>query len=170
MDPLTDPESLVDRDDVDFREEASVEHQHHFELYEPIEGIIVVGVTDDEGRVLLMVHSEDPGVVLPYAPVESGEDWVAVARRKIEEAAGVDVDIDGVERVRRKYFSPEGDDERQTMGYDVVVCARPSTGETFGESTSVGEEGDWSLKWVDEIPEDAAGGAVLDDIRLFLDD
>ena len=170
MESLTDPESLIDRDGVDFREEASVEHQHHFELYEPIEGMVVVGVTDDEGQVLLMVHSEEPGVVLPYAPVESGEDWVAVARRKIEEAGGFDVEIDGVERVRRKYFSPEGDDERRTMGYDVVVRASPSTDETFGESTNVDEEGDWSLEWFDEIPEDAAGGVVLDDIQLFLDD
>ena len=170
MESLTDPESLVDRDNVDFREEASVEHQHHFELYEPIEGMVIVGVTDDDGRVLLMVHREEPGAVLPYAPVESGEDWVGVARRKIEEAAGFDVEIDGVELVRRKYFSPEGDDECQTMGYDVIVRATPSTDETFEESTSVGEEGDWSLKWFDEISEDAAGGAVLDDIRLFLDD
>lgn len=168
MDSLTDPESVVEREDVDVREEASVEHQHHFELYEPIEGMAVVGITNDEGEVLLLVHTEGSGAVLPYAPVESGEDWLAVGRRRATELADVDVEIDGIERIRRKYFSPEGDDERETTGYDVVLRASTAADET-PDRTDVDDDGQWDARWVDEIPEDAAGGAVLDDIRLFVD-
>ncbi|MFC6731918.1 MULTISPECIES: NUDIX domain-containing protein [unclassified Haladaptatus] len=169
MDALSDPASLQTRADVEYTEKPCVEHQHHFDAYEPIQGMVIVGITNDEGEVLLLIHREGPHMTLPYDSVESGEDWVAVATRRVEELTDCAVVIDGVARVRKKHYAPEGDGSRQTVGYDVVMRASSLAGETITEATQVDEAGAWDLRWISSVPDDAAGGAVLDDIQLFFE-
>lgn len=165
-----DPEDLIDREDVRFREYPEVvDHQHHFDLYEPIDGMAVVGVTNDDGKVLLLVHDDEPLALLPHGPVEPGEDWAAAASRAVEEKTGVAVEIDGPELVKRKYFSPEGDDDRQTTAYQVFLHATPIADETAAGSSAKADQGDWTAGWFDEVPVDADHEEVEDDIRLFVD-
>lgn len=167
MESLSDPATVIDSESVEFCEEESVEHQHHFELYEPIEGMVVVGLTNAEGETLLL-HKDTSHAVLPYAQVESGEDWVAVARRELEEL-GVAVEIEGLERVRRKYFTAEEEENHETMGYDVVLRASPAVDGVDSSDISVPDKPDWDASWFADVPTDAAAGAVLDDIQLFFD-
>lgn len=186
LESLADPESLLDRGDVDSRDRPTVEHGHHFEMYEPIDGMAIAGVTDDEGRVLLLVDREAGHAVLPYGRVGPGEDWAAVARRRTEELTGVAVSIDGPVRVRRNRYRPEeGDDDRETTGYDVVFRASPVDEEATAEVGTC-EDNQWEAAWVSEIPagvsaSEANGGSsdesdgvdaegdVLADIQLFIE-
>lgn len=167
--PLLDPESLRDREDVEFLDKPSVEHQDHFEVYEPVEGMVIVGVTDDDGAVLVAYDESVPVWLLPHATVERDEDWAAVARREIESQTGVEIEIDGIELVRRKRYRSE--DDRQTTGYDVVFRASPAADETPSENVDVVGEHDWDFGWFEEVPEgdNEAGSDVEDDLRLFVD-
>jgi nucleolar protein 56 len=170
-----DPETLLGREDVPVREDPEVvEHQHHFDLYEPIEGMAAVGVTNDDGEVLLLVDDDEGIALLPHGPVEPGEDWAAAATRVVEEQTGVAVEIDGPELVKRKYFSPEGDDDRQTTAFQVFLRASPIDGETATASSEDGGDGNWDVSWFDEVPVDAdeadeTEDDIVDDIRLFVD-
>lgn len=167
MESFSDPATFIDSENVEFCEEESVEHQHHFELYEPIEGMVVIGVTNAEGETLLL-HKNTSHAILPYAQVESGENWVAVARREVEEL-GVAVEIEGVERVRQKYFTTEEGEKQETMGYDVVLRASPVVDGVDSSEMSGPDKPDWDASWFDDVPTDAAAGAVLDDIQLFFE-
>lgn len=161
-----DPESLVDREGVEFCQAAPVENQGHFEQYGSIEGTVAVGVTNAAGEALLMVHESGDDAVLPHAPVETGEDWAAAARSAVEGFAGVPIEVEAVERVRRKHYTPEGDDDRQTTAYDVVLRASPAPGAGV---TPLCEENDWTVGWFDGLPvDDPEENEVVDDIRLFL--
>lgn len=159
------PDALIDREGVEFREEAPVEHQSHFDHYEPIEGVVAVGVTNGAGEVLLFVNGEEDHAVLPHGPVEAGEDWAAVARREVEDFSGVPVEIQAVERVRRKYYTPE-DDDRRITAYDVVLRASPVADGI--EVSPLCDDNDWEVGWFDGTPVDIDEGAETDDIRLFL--
>ena len=171
LESLADPESLLDRGDVDSRDRPTVEHGHHFEMYEPIDGMAITGVTDDEGKVLLLVDREAGNAVLPYGRVEPGGDWAAVARRRTEELTGVAVSIDGPVRVRRNRYRPEDDDDdRETTGYDVVFRASPVGDEAATAEVGTCEDNHWEAVWVTATPDGVdADGDVLADIRLFVD-
>jgi ADP-ribose pyrophosphatase YjhB (NUDIX family) len=165
---LSDPESL--REDVPFVEETSV-HDDEDHCSVGIDGRAVVGVTNDDGEVLLAVHEESSIAMLPHGPVEPGDDWATVGRRAVEEMTGVTVELVGPELVRNFDHFVEGNDERHTTSYNVVFRASPA-----GDETSTGDPGvvgndDWDAGWFDEFPGDLmdVGGPVEDDVRLFLD-
>lgn len=164
-----DPERLLDHGDVEFTEKPSEVHGHHFDLYEPIEGMAIVGATNDEGEVLLLVDREAGHAVLPYGKVEPGADWATVARCSTEELTGVAVELDGAELVRRKRYRPE-DGDRETTGHDVVF--RASSAKAAEPVADVGtcEDNHWEAAWVSELPEEIdVHGDVLADIRLFIE-
>lgn len=172
VESLSDIESLIEREDVPFHEEPEVvDHQHHFELYEPIAGMAVVGVTDCTGAVLLRVHDDEPVALLPHGPVEPGEDWTTAVPRVVAEQTRVAVELDAVERVKRKYFAPEGDDDRQTTAYQVFLRASPETDATTANGLDAIDEEDWNVGWFDEVPVDTDedNEELVDDIRLFVD-
>lgn len=180
IEPLTDPETLRGREDVEFREKASVEHQHHFDLYGPIDGMAVVGTTNDTGEVLLLVNRNAGQAMLPYGRVEFGADYATVGQQSIEELTGVAVGINGVTRVRRKRYRPEdggtesapGSGDRETTGYDVVFRASPVGDRAVMDDSDIGDRNDdWEVGWFDAVPvdTDTVNGAVVADVRLFLD-
>ena len=166
---LTDPESLREREDVAFVEETSV-HDDEDHCSVGIDGRAVVGVTNDDGEVLLAVHEESSIAMLPHGPVEPGNDWGTVGRRAVEEMTGVAVELDGPELVRDFDHFVEGDDERHTTSHNVVFRASPAGDETATDPGVAGND-DWDAGWFDEFPEDlsAVEGPVEDDVRLFLD-
>lgn len=166
---LSDPESLRERDDVPFREETSV-HDDEDHCSVGIEGRAVVGVTNDDGEVLLTVNEAIPVALLPHEPVESGDDWAAAARRAVEGVTDLTVRLDGVELVRDLDHFVEGNDEIHTTTHNVVFRASPV--ETGADDFGFPDDCDWSADWFDEFPEDRTddvGGPVEDDVRLFVD-
>lgn len=165
------PDSLRHRDDVPFVEATNV-HDDADHCSVGIEGRAVVGVTNDDGEVLLMVNEEIPVAILPNETVEPGDDWTAAARRAVEGVTDLSVDLDGLELVRDvDHFVEEAhDDEPHATSSNVVFRASPADGaetENFGDT----DDCDWSAGWFDEFPEDLTdvGGLVEADVRLFVD-
>lgn len=165
MDALTDPETLRQREDVAFVDAPPEDHQNHFEVYESIAGMAIAGVTDDDGRLLLLEHERVDLPALSYTQVDPGEDFVAAARAIVETGTGIEARIDDPLRVRRCTYRSEGGEE--TTGYDVVFAASP-----VGDDGIDPEAGhDWRAAWRDpatvDLP-DEEDNDVLNDIRLFL--
>ncbi|WP_256684872.1 hypothetical protein [Halococcus qingdaonensis] len=166
MDELTDPGTLRERDDIEFCEMAPETHQSHFELYESIAGLAIVGVTDADGRLLLLEHEDAPYPTLPYGRVAPADRWVATTRATVADSTGVAVTVDDMRRVRHHTYRSEADEE--TTGYDVVVAASPE-----GDGDIPAEAGqEWVPTWRDtatiDLP-DEPDNDVLNDIRLFVD-
>lgn len=165
MDALTDPATLRGDDDVEFVDTDPVENEDHFEVYDGVAGRAVVGVTDADGRLLVMEHPELPVPGLNTTVVEHGQDYVAAARDGVALGTGLDVAVDGVRRVRRQ--RPRHPDGRETEAYEVVFAATPT-----GDGEIDPDAGhDWTAAWRDpaavELP-DEADNEVLSDLRLFL--
>jgi ADP-ribose pyrophosphatase YjhB (NUDIX family) len=166
MDELTDPETLREREDVEFIDAPPEEHQNHFEMYEPVEGTVIEGVADENDRLLLLEHEQAETPALSHTKVEHGNDWVTAARRIVEEGTGVEATIDEPLRVRHHTYRSETGDE--TAGYDVVFAASlDGDGEI---SPDAGH--DWTAAWRDtvtlDLPDDEDND-VLNDIRLFVE-
>jgi 8-oxo-dGTP pyrophosphatase MutT (NUDIX family) len=128
----------------------------------------VVGITDEAGRVLLLVHEAAGHVMLPHARVEPERDFVAAARDAAEERTGLPVEIDRPVRIRRKTYRPAADADRKTTGYDVVFRASPSDPDAVPE---IDRNDDWSIDWYDDFPLDPAtcDANVVADVRSLLE-
>ncbi|WP_440008568.1 NUDIX hydrolase [Halomicrococcus sp. SG-WS-1] len=168
IDSLTDPARLADEDDVDHcTSEFPHESEDHCEA--GVAGRAIVGVVNDADELLLRVHDEEEMLVLPNATVHQGDDWVAGAERAVAEKTGLDVDVEGVERVRRAEHVVDGEETPFQTTTHVVFRAAPA-----GDATEVGDPDDaddWSVDWFDALPEGfgACGGPAVDDARLFLE-
>jgi len=157
---LTDPERLRGADGV---EHVTVSDDDHFESNRDTGGIAVVGVTRD-GRLALPTF--EVGTALTHAVVGSGGDFADTARESAHDLLGVDVRLDGVERVRRKVSTDDGE---TAVAYDVVFAA--SLADDAGLPDAVPSCRIESAEWYDSLPPDFAHGddEMCADARLFLE-
>lgn len=166
MDSFSDPEELRDRTGVPFHEEVRRLPPDEFDsVAGELDSHAVIGITNDEGDVLLM-NDGSHGWTLTAFAVENGENWVTVVQREAEELLGDSVVIEEVEFVRRVDFRSTDDNLQQTTMYNVVF--RASADDNVGIDKTV-EENDVLLKWFDGVP-DGQEGDVSDDIRHFVED
>lgn len=170
MNELTDPETLRECDDVEFIDAPPEEHQNHFEIYEPIAGMAIVGVTNADGRLLLLKHEQTESLVLPHTRVEHGDDWVATARKAVTDSTGISVTADAMCRVRHETYRSEAGEE--TTGYDVVFTATPEGDRDVSEVPGLSCQDDWTAAWRDTTTLDLSDDEdndVVNDIRLFVE-
>lgn len=174
MDSLSDPETLRDREGVEFVEETQASDDPGAfeavrERFETSDGVAVVGVTRDDGA-LLLVDRED-GWLPPGSHVEPGADWVATGRRAVEEQAGVPVSIEDVERALRIDYRLETDGERpddEVTAHVVFLRASPAVDEADALDPGVADDDAPAVEWFHAVPDDVDPGHG-DDVRLFLD-
>jgi hypothetical protein len=161
-------ETLRSRDDVDSADDATdVPSEDFGELREelaPTDGWAVVGLTNDDGALLLMDDGRH-GWTLPAIPVRDG-DWADRAREVAESLTGRPTDLIGVERVRRLDYREEDGDGHLTV-HHVVLRAASTSGEPVADEPTVGCDGSAEVEWFDALPDDLEG-VPADDARLFL--
>jgi len=156
LDSLTDPATLRDHADVDFRERREAVDAADFEDVTDLDSHVAVGVADDRG--VLLQNDGHHGWTLPAFAVDAGEDWLAVARREFESLTGAAVEIAAVERVRRlEYRVPVADD--QATIWNVVVRA---TAEDSLSDDPESRVDDTDVRWFDGVPEDVEGPVAAD--------
>lgn len=165
----TDAESdapFADFDDVEY-EETTYVHEKADYCARDTDGRVVVGVTNDDGEVLLLINDEREHAILPNCHVEAG-DWRGVARDTVEESTGVAVDLVVPELVRVVDHRIEGEDAPRERTYHVVFAATPAGGRSAPEPNC--SDPDWSAGWYDEIPVDIDEdtGDALADMNRFL--
>jgi hypothetical protein len=171
VESITDPESLRDRDDVRFTEETAVLDR---EMYESVrgqsetdDGAALVGVTNDDGEVLL--KNTCTGWLAPGANVAPGDDWTTAARREAESWLAVAVELDAVEHVRRIDHRVEGEDTQDRVDdpfYLVFFRASLAPGETAPVDS--GDEDAPDVAWFDEVPA-GVDEDLEEDVAVFFD-
>lgn len=179
---IPDPERLRERDDVPVVETERVAPPEAFAgvraNYADCEGVVVVGVVDDDR--LLLLDDEAPGPV--RGDVAPGEGWAPAARRVVAELTGVHVAVEGATQVEFTTFVHAEADERFTVP-TVDVLATPAgeaaDGEragTFREDPQVLADPDHKyhddgahldLGWHDDVPDEVHPNHA-DDVRRFL--
>lgn len=170
MDVLHDPDTLRDRQDLEFLTETQSLPAGEFQAaQDQIQSHAVVGITNTEGEVLLMDDGEH-GWTLTAFPVESDDEWTAVARLGIERVTGRSLSLEEIVRVRAVEFVQEGPGgDRQFSMYTVVFRCSQVDGQPIAEEFQGTNDGDsWRLEWFDAVPASVEGG-LADDIGLFVD-
>ncbi|WP_267642313.1 NUDIX domain-containing protein [Haloarchaeobius amylolyticus] len=169
---MTYPEDLLDRGSVDYVEQTHVLPAEEFEAArdraETIDGGVVVGVTDDEDRVLLVQNDWSDGWILPGGGVEPGEDWEAAARREAEEETGVAVTLDGPELVYQGRLEHVDTGEVLEDGYAVFFAASPRDDGTVADDPGVADEDIQAVEWFAAVPADVDPDHEAE-VRRFVD-
>ncbi len=160
---IMDPTAVAERSGV-----ASEQRTYERDDVEHCEtdavGRVVVGITDADGRLLLVVNPEDEFAVLPNEAVDPGGDWAAVGRWLIEEMTGTDTTLDGARAVREVEHVVDG--EKQSQTHHVVV-----EGSIADDTVTDGfDEADWEFRWVETVPGwlEADGTGRRADVERFL--
>jgi hypothetical protein len=168
IDSLPDPAALADRSDVTVERETPDVPREHFEHWRERAGLVGVGATTDDDRLLLWDGPH--GWTLPYAEVDTGEDFAAVARDALATLLGVTPALVAVERATDVVYSPR-DGDGETTAHEVVFRTAALADDTAAELVADADD----LRLVadvneaavaDENTEDVEGEAA--DVRLFL--
>jgi ADP-ribose pyrophosphatase YjhB (NUDIX family) len=174
LDSLTDPATLRDRDDVRVSQDT-LEHEDADHHWREIAGQVAVGVTDADGRTLLMVNEDHGVVALPHGDVEAEEDWLAATRREIEAVTGISIALEEVVLLREidHVTAAESDPHASTCG--LLFRGSPTGGEIQGckQSAEAGSDA-WYADWFDSVPGDLPDGVSIpeggpgEDLELIL--
>lgn len=176
LDSLSDPEALRGREDVPFDSVERVLEPEPFESlrerYEKIDGVVQVGLTTEDGRLLLQGFDGASNWAPPGGEVDPDQDWVEAARTSMERLTGVDIEIDDAAFVEHLTFRLADNEERGFTSYGVSFTASLVDDDTkFAEIPILAidppEEYDWTLGWFDSVPEDANPNHV-EHIEQFL--
>jgi 8-oxo-dGTP pyrophosphatase MutT (NUDIX family) len=155
---ITDPESFRNRDDVPFHEDRDVIDGETFEMLNDLGDMAPVGVTNNEGEVLLMKVNEDCTRKIPSASVAPDEDFVQSAQEWVEEQAGLTIAFDALEGVW--YFEGQLENEEQTATRYFVVFSASPVADGSGDDELAGDipekHNAADVGWFDELPDDAA--------------
>lgn len=174
LESLTDPGSLREHPAVSFHRETAV-HDDRDHCSSDVDGRAVVGVTNEDGELLLLVNRELGVAVLPHGTVAADStasgDWATVARRDAEGQTGISIELDGIDAVRAVDHVVDGEDPHART-HRVVFRASPVDGEIQAckRDAAAGSD-DWTAGWYDECPEGVAApdGGPGDDLALFLE-
>lgn len=169
MDALHDPSRLREESSVDFRSVRTTDGTDAFEYYSDTAGLVALGITNDDGAVLLMDSAH--GWRLPYGGVDSTVDWLDRVAEIGRTLTGVDVTAGAVLRVTEITHELATDQDQTTTSFDAVVGTEPVDGEPIADDPTFDEWEDLELGWFDEVPDDAYHdhGDAVDDIELFLE-
>lgn len=175
IETLADPESLRDGtapvEEID-RVVPAAQFERLREHYDSVAGVVQVGITDEDGRVLLQGSPEDGEWAPPGGPVEPGADWVAAAERTMEAQTGVDVEIHDVRLLERLRFSTE--DGEETVSSWGVTFGAAAEDEQFLRNPEIVDhpylppDHEQTFAWFEAVPEDANDNHV-EHIELFVE-
>ncbi|MFC5972543.1 hypothetical protein ACFPYI_14480 [Halomarina salina] len=157
MDRLPPFDALRADDAVTVAESTATHASDEFDYWTRLDGILVLGVLDTDGNVLLMDSSH--GWRLPFVAVE-GSDWASVARTSAEALTGVEVTVESVERVECVEHRPDDSADRvdsvtRTVTHDVVVRTTPVAEGSLAATPRLPDWGELTVDWFGAVPDDA---------------
>jgi len=173
-----DPEAVAARDGVAVDERTRAFPDEQFDAlrdrYNQIDGVVMVGVTRDDGAVLLQGGDDwSP----PGGEVDPGQDWASAAVAAVEALTGVEVTVEAAELVEYIEFHREGDSDDSFRAAILHFGASlASDADSFREEPTVADDWDHpafdpatlDLAWFDAMPTDADSNHE-DHIALYFD-
>jgi NUDIX domain. len=143
--------------------------------YSSIDGVVQVGITTDDGELLLQGSAESGGWAPPGGSVRPGEDWVDAARRTMETQTGGEVTVDTVELYEHLVFEHEEESRRRFTAPGVsfaasMVDAPPGFFENpdIVDHPQLPDDHDQTFGWFETVPDDARENHV-EHIEMFLE-
>lgn len=165
---LADPDPIAEREDVHTSSETVI-HERRDHAGTDVDGHAIVGVTNDEGKLLVLIEAGRGIAILPHGTVEAGDDWATVARQGVEGLTGVSVAIDATVAVRRVTHVVDGSEHTTT--HRVVFSGSADGGEIreCKRSADAGDDG-WEARWVEALPDGVSPpeGGAGNDLEVFL--
>ncbi|MFC4543636.1 NUDIX domain-containing protein [Halosolutus amylolyticus] len=154
--PIADLETLRHRDDVAFHEETDTADPEALDELAALDDLVVVGVTNEQGSVLLRRLTADCAWKLPLVDVQSGESYADAARRAVETVVGLEITLDAIAGVWRFELQLENGDRTETRHF-VVFGATPANGTDVADlaAPDADEDGPVGVGWFDDLPDDA---------------
>ncbi|WP_327051622.1 NUDIX domain-containing protein [Halomicrococcus gelatinilyticus] len=167
VEPITDAETLRERDDVPVHDDEDVVDEGTLDVVDDLDDLAVVGVTNDDGAVLLRRLTEDCEWKLPVEEVARDEDYADAARRAVEEVVGLPVALHAVEAAWH-FEARLADGDRTATRDFVVFSASPASDAPDLDDLPVdaAEDAPAAVGWFDELPADAEEAPGT---RLFFD-
>jgi len=161
-----DPATVAERSDVDDTE-ATYTHEERDHCEAGAAGRAIVGVTDGDGVHLYCVREGSDHAILPNSIVDTDDAWAEAAREAVE-TLGIDIELGGVERVRRVEHVHEDGSHLDTTHHVVFRASHPGDGR---DDPSIACDDEWTATWADEPPVDLdrENDGVFADIRLFVE-
>lgn len=127
VETLTDAASLLEESPVPCHVDSQVVDSDTVDALAAMDDVAVVGVTDEDGRVLLRKLDPDCAWKLPLSPVGNDDDAGDVAdaaHRAVEGVVGLPVALDGIEGVWRLEAREQGEGETaRTASREFVVVS-----------------------------------------------
>jgi ADP-ribose pyrophosphatase YjhB (NUDIX family) len=164
--PFTDPRDLTARDDVPVHVDRDVVPSDQFDTLTDLDDMAIVGVTRDDGRVLLRRLTADCDWKLPVVDVAADEEFVAAALSAVEDVVGLPVALEGVAGVWR--LEAETEDGRTTTREFVVFEGAPASDPAALDLPVdvAADDAPAEVGWFEAFPE---GGAPLPGNDLFFE-
>jgi hypothetical protein len=177
---IPDPDTLRERPSVPIIESETVVPADAAEgvrqTYQACQGKVVVGVTDDRGRLLLQRHAAPAPI---HGDVAPDENWGAAAARVVAELTGITITVEGPDVVVRNQFQPAPDADWEPFTIP-TVSVRASLDECAPaflddpqpldtpEHKYYDDGADIDLGWHVEVPSDVHPG-YEEHVRRYLD-
>lgn len=156
---ITDPDSLRSEEGIEFHDDSDVVPAETVEQLVKADDMAIVGIENDDGKVLFRRLTDTCSWKLPVTTVSDGEDFAAAIRDHVTETIDT-LELDGIEGVWR--IAVESKDGEQTASRTFVVFSGTLENEDF----SVPKDGVTDGGWFDEIPEN---GSMIPGTDLFID-
>lgn len=158
--PLTDPETLRDRDDVPFHEQTDEVDAGTVDTVAELDDMAPVGVTDGDGQVLVARITDTCRWKIPSAAVADDVAFAAAAREWVHQNTGLALDLGDPEAVWQLRVT---DGDRSASRYFVVYGAAVDGSPEI--PTADAPDPAAETRWVRSLPE---GGSEVPGTGLFV--
>jgi hypothetical protein len=156
IDSVVDPESLRDAD-VPFHEDSDIVDTETFETVADLGDLAPVGITNDDGEVLLLRVTDTCDRKVPTAAVEAEQAFGQAAVEWVDTCTGLEITLNGIVGVWSYEVRLEDSDRTASRTFVTFSGSlvegespRPVPTPDVSEDDAAVEAG-----WYDEMPEDA---------------
>ncbi|SFB83600.1 hypothetical protein SAMN05444422_102300 [Halobiforma haloterrestris] len=154
FEPITDYESLRDRDDVAYQEETDVVDEAVVDQVADLADLAAVGITNPDGDLLCRRLTDTCSWKIPVATVGPDEEFAAAIVDHVRETIGFDVELESIETVLDVDLRTEDGEKTASRGF-VTFAGTPASGNYDLEAATPSGDPVEEAGWFDELPEDA---------------
>lgn len=155
VEPIVDHETLRGRDDVAYHDETDVVDAETVEWMADAADLAAVGVTNDDGELLLRRQTDTCSWKVPVATVGTDEDFAAAISTHVRESIGFDLELDAVEGVWDISVRTEDGEQTASRAF-VTFSARPISGGYDLDAVTPTGDAVEEAGWFETLPEDAS--------------
>ena len=152
--PIVDHEELRGRDDVPYHDETDVADADTVEWMADAADMAAVGVTNDDGDLLLQQLTETCAWKLPVQTVDPGADFAAVITDHVRETIGFDLALDRVAGVWDVTVRTEDGTQSASRAF-VTFGATPASGSYDLDAVSPAGESVEAADWFEALPDNS---------------